>query len=55
MTRLKPLGLDMAEALARCPPDTAEERDALIHLFTAIEAGAIAGAVTGRPEPAKED
>lgn len=47
VTRRKPLGLKMAEALVRCPPADAEERADLVELFAAIEQGAIKGACDG--------
>lgn len=43
MTRAVANGLDMNEALARCPPETADEREALVDLFGAIEAGRLDG------------
>lgn len=54
ITRLRPKGLDMAEALTRAGPDDAETRDALVILFAAIEAGAIAGALSGHPSDPKD-
>lgn len=47
LSRRKPLGMKVGEALARCPPADADEREALVELFTAIEQGAVTGACKG--------
>lgn len=42
-----PEGLIVSEALTRCAPASAAERDALLELFDAIERGAVTGAHDG--------
>lgn len=47
ISKRKPQGLLMSEALTRCPPADEDEREALVELFKAIEAGALMGAWRG--------
>lgn len=47
MKKRRPEGLRMGEALIRANPADDDEREALVALFTSIEAGAITGGARG--------